>query len=247
MTGSGRRHARWIGVGLTCLKDRADGSPGGQGIGPTGRLGGQGPARGQGVGRRTARGTGTESPAGSRTAAGPGQTGSRRSGQRGGPDRQAPQRAIRLGLSANPRSIPSGGSSASARIVGRVLSGLAVVGVVALLLPGLSVLGARVAVDAAGLPVLGAEPTVAGPGSTVALLRGAGVFAVVRLSEGGAVGGGLLRRSGRRLGGCRLVEAGPGGAVALLRGVGVFAVVRLSEGGAVGGGLLRRRDRKSDV
>src|SRR5699024_5827317 len=89
-----------------------------------------------------------------------------------------------------------GGSSASARIVGRVLSGLAVVGVVALLLPGLSVLGARVAVDAAGLPVLGAEPTVAGPGSTVALLRGAGVFAVVRLSEGGAVGGGGGGRRG---------------------------------------------------
>src|SRR5690625_7301608 len=110
-----------------------------------------------------------------------------------GPDRRAPQRAVRSGLSANALSIPSGGSSASARIVGRVLSGLAVVGVVALLLPGLSVLGARVAVDAAGLPVLGAEPTVAGPGSTVALLRGAGVFAVVRLSEGGAVGGEIGR------------------------------------------------------
>src|SRR5690625_1719465 len=153
-----------------------------------------------------------------------------------GPDRQAPQRAIRLGLSANPRSIPSGGSSASARIVGRVLSGLAVVGVVALLLPGLSVLGARVAVDAAGLPVLGAEPTVAGPGSTVALLRGAGVFAVVRLSEGGAVGGGLLRRSGRRLGGCRLVEGRPGGGDGRRRGVGACAVVGRAAGGGGGGG-----------
>src|SRR5699024_8376537 len=112
-------------------------------------------------------------------------------------------------LSANPRSIPSGGSSASARIVGRVLSGLAVVGVVALLLPGLSVLGARVAVDAAGLPVLGAEPTVAGPGGAVALLRGAGVFAVVRLSEGGTVGRGLLRRSGRRLRGSRFAVGRP--------------------------------------
>src|SRR5690625_5280420 len=94
--GSGRRLARGTGVGPTGRQDRADGSPGGQGIGPTGRLGGQGPARGQGVGRRTARGTGTESPAGSRTAAGPGQTGSRRTGQRVGPDRPAPQGAIRV-------------------------------------------------------------------------------------------------------------------------------------------------------
>src|SRR5690625_6038534 len=151
-----------------------------------------------------------------------------------GPDRRAPQRAVRSGLSADPRSMPSGGSNASARVVGRVLSGLAVVGVVALLLPGLSVLGDRVAVDAAGLPVLGAEPTVAGPGSTVALLRGAGVFAVVRLSEGGAVGRGLLRRSGRRLGGCRLVEGRPGGGDGRRRGVGACAVVRLSEGGEIG-------------
>src|SRR5699024_5733632 len=156
----------------------------------------------------TARGTGTESPGGSRIA-GTGQTRSRRSGRPMGPDRRAPQRAGRAGLSADPRSMPSGGSNASARVVGRVLSGLAVVGVVALLLPGLSVLGARVAVDAAGLPVLGAEPTVAGPGSTVALLRGAGVFAVVRLSEGGTVGRGLLRRSGRRLRGSRFAVGRP--------------------------------------
>src|SRR5699024_9200359 len=161
-----------------------------------------------------------------------------------GPDRRAPQRAVRLGLSADPRSMPSGGSNASARVVGRVLSGLAGVGVVALLLRGLSVLGARVAVDAAGLPVRGAEPTVAGRGSTGALLRRAGVFAVGPLCGGGTGGRGLLRGSGRRLRGCRLVEGGPGSAVALLRGAGVFAVVRLSEGGTVGRGLLRRSGRR---
>src|SRR5699024_3169096 len=103
---------------------------------------------------------------------------------------------------------------------------------------------ARRAAAAPGLPLRGAAPSVAGPGRAVALLRGAGVFAVVRLSEGGTVGRGLLRRSGRRLRGCRLVEAGPGGAVALLRGAGVFAVVRLSEGGTVGRGLLRRSGRR---
>src|SRR5699024_11245726 len=89
------------------------------------------------VGVRTARGIWTESP-GVSCIAGTGQTRSRRSGRPMGPDRRAPQRAVRSGLSADPRSMPSGGSNASARVVGRVLSGLAVVGVVALLLPGLS-------------------------------------------------------------------------------------------------------------
>src|SRR5690625_7209427 len=54
----------------------------------------------------------------------------------------------------------------------------------------------------------------------------------------------MLRRSGRRLGWCRLVEAGPGGAVSPFRRVVASAVVRLSEGGAVGRGLLRRSGRR---
>src|SRR5699024_12101281 len=59
--GSGRRLARGTGAGATGRQDRADGSPGGQGIGPTRRLGGQRPARGQAVVRRAAPGAGTES------------------------------------------------------------------------------------------------------------------------------------------------------------------------------------------